>query len=132
MISVCGPRLVQTPTVVKIRNTCLRNGSEATCRAVDVSAHWDRGGGAGMPPLEQSPWPARFSFYDPVSLGALAARSWRRIRVTVVQRPQHGDVGHHNNAALFGGRDQKFHCDLPMLALGFGRRERKNINASIA
>jgi hypothetical protein len=45
--------------------------------------------------------------------------------------PQHGDVGHHNNAAFLGGRDQKFHCDLPMLALGFGR-QRKDINASIA
>jgi hypothetical protein len=50
----------------------------------------------------------------------------------VVHCPQHGDVGHHNNAALFGGRDQKFHCDLPMLALGFGRWQRKDINASIA
>jgi hypothetical protein len=39
----------------------------------------------------------------------------------VVQRPQHGDVGHHNNAALLGGRDQAFHGNLPMLALGLGR-----------
>ena len=61
--------------------------------------------------------------------GALAAFSacagW-------IAGPQHGDVGHHNNAALLGGRDQKFHCDLPMLALGFGRRQREDINASIA
>jgi hypothetical protein len=119
--------------VVKIRNTCLRNSSEATCRAVDVSPHWDRGGGGGHAAIEAPAlWPARFSFYDPVSLGALAARCWRRIRVTVVQRPQHGDVGHHNNAALLGGRDQKFRCDLPMLALGFGGRQGKDINASIA
>jgi hypothetical protein len=33
-------------------------------------------------------------------------------------------VRHHDNAALLGGRDQKFHCDLPMLALGFGRWQR--------
>jgi hypothetical protein len=50
----------------------------------------------------------------------------------VVQRPQHGNAGYHDNAALLGGRDQKFHCDLPMLALGFGRRQRKDINAGIA
>jgi hypothetical protein len=31
----------------------------------------------------------------------------------VVLSPQHGKAGHHNNAALLGGRDQKFHCDLP-------------------
>ena len=49
----------------------------------------------------------------------------------MVQPPQHGNAGHHNNAAVFGGRDQKFHCDLPMLALGFGRRQRKDINASM-
>jgi hypothetical protein len=41
-------------------------------------------------------------------------------------------VGHHSNAALLGGRDQKFHCDLPMLAFGFGRRQGKDINVSIA
>ena len=50
----------------------------------------------------------------------------------MVQRPQHGNAGHHNNAAPLGGRDQTFHGDLPMLALGFGRRQRKDINASIA
>ena len=49
----------------------------------------------------------------------------------MVQSPQHGNAGHHNNAALFGGSDQKFRCDLPMLALGFGRRQRKDINASM-
>jgi hypothetical protein len=59
------------------------------------------------------------SSYDPVALGALAPWSDLRIWLAGVQGPQHGDVGHHNNAALFGGRDQKFHCDLPMLALGF-------------
>ena len=69
---------------------------------------------------------------DPVALGALAARCRRRIRVTVVQRPQHGNAGHHNNAALLGGRDQTFHGNLPVLALGLGRRQRKDINASIA
>ena len=50
----------------------------------------------------------------------------------MVQRPQHGNAGHHNNAALLGGRDQKFHCYLPMLAFGFGRRQGKDINAGIA
>jgi len=35
---------------------------------------------------------------NPVALGPLAARCRRRIRVTVVQRPQHGNVGHHDNA----------------------------------
>jgi hypothetical protein len=50
----------------------------------------------------------------------------------VVQRPQHGNAGHHNNAALLGGRDQKFHGNLPMLALGFGRWQRKDINAGVA
>jgi hypothetical protein len=69
-------------------------------------------------------------FASRLMAGALAAWCERRIRFTVVQRPQHGNAGHHNNAALFGGRDQKFHCDLPMLALGFGRR-RKDINASM-
>jgi hypothetical protein len=69
---------------------------------------------------------------DPVALGAIAVRCRRRIRVTVVQRPQHGNAGHHDNAARLGGRDQKFHCDLPTLALGFGRRQCKDINASIA
>ena len=69
---------------------------------------------------------------DPVAWRACAARGDLRIGLAGVQGPQHGDVGHHNNAALLGGRDQKFHCDLPMLALGFGRRQRKDINASIA
>jgi hypothetical protein len=72
--------------------------------------------------------PARRSSDDPVALGSLAARCRRRIRVTVVQRPQHGNAGHHDNAALLGGRDRG---NLPVLALGFCRWQRKDINARI-
>jgi hypothetical protein len=71
-------------------------------------------------------------FASRLMAGALAAWCERRIRFTVVQRPQHGNAGHHNNAALFGGRDQAFHGNLPMLALGFGRWQRKDINAGVA
>ena len=49
----------------------------------------------------------------------------------MVQRPQHGNAGHHNNAALLGGRDQAFHSNLPVVALGLGRRQREDMNASI-
>jgi hypothetical protein len=49
----------------------------------------------------------------------------------VVQRPQHRDVGHHDNAAPLGGGDQAFHSNLPMRAVGLGRRQRQNINAGI-
>ena len=47
----------------------------------------------------------------------------------MVQRPQHGNAGHHNNAALLGGRDQAFHSKV--VALGLGRRQREDMNASI-
>ena len=41
-------------------------------------------------------------------------------------------MGHRNNAALLGGKDQNFHGNLPVLALGFGRWQRKDINAGVA
>jgi hypothetical protein len=56
----------------------------------------------------------------PEAFGSLAARRWRRTWLVVVQRPQHGNAGHHKHAARLGGRDQKFHGNLPVLALGSG------------
>jgi hypothetical protein len=50
----------------------------------------------------------------------------------VVQCPRHGNAGHHDNAALLGGRDQAFHGNLPVLALGFRRWQRKDISAGVA
>ena len=74
----------------------------------------------------------RRSLDNPIDLGALAPWGDRRVGLAGVQGPQHGDLGHHNNAALLGRRDQTFHDNLPVLALGFGRRQRKDMNASIA
>jgi hypothetical protein len=53
-----------------------------------------------------------------------------RIRVTVVQRPQHGNAGHHNNAALLGGTDRAFDSNLPTLALRLGGNARTSTPAS--
>jgi hypothetical protein len=50
----------------------------------------------------------------------------------VIQRPQHGNVRHHDNAAVLGCRDQEFHGNLPMLALRRCGRQRHDENAGIA
>jgi hypothetical protein len=50
----------------------------------------------------------------------------------VVQRSPHGNAGHHGNAALLGGRDQALHGNLPVLALGYCRRQRQDEDVGIA
>ena len=50
----------------------------------------------------------------------------------MVQRPQHGDVGQHDDSASLGGGDQGIPWQLPMLALGFGRRQRQDVDTGIA
>jgi hypothetical protein len=62
-----------------------------------------------------------FDYHGLSSSDDPVARCRRRIRIIVVQCPQHGDVRHHDNAALLGGRDRAFHGNFAMLALGFRR-----------
>lgn len=65
--------------------------------------------------------------------------SWRACGAVLVPDQDHRDsapstcnVGHHDNAAVLGCRDQEFHGNLPMLALRRCGRQRHDENAGIA
>ena len=100
---------------------CTMSGTSSVCASNRISSCWHH-----ITCLR------RLSLDDPIALGALAAWGDLRVWLAVIQRPQYGNAGHHDNAALLGGRDQAFHRNLPMLTLRIGRRQRKNINARVA
>ncbi len=52
--------------------------------------------------------------------------------VVTVQCPQHADPRQHRRAAALGDQDQSLHRCLPMLALSLGRRQRQDVDTSIA